>query len=429
MGRERGRAERARRVTHTNGRCPVKRTLMVIAAIILVVMAVSLAGAKLRLAQPTYEPRQARFPNTTWWFDDIEGDTSGWSTVDFSATATAHFHRDTYMAYEGSYSWWCGTFDYDADGGYGNSWDDRLEIPPLDLSGAAYPILTYAFRHDSEAGYDFTYVQAESMGNYVDLNRGYDGSAGWTDIGTYGFIIQPYDSPFTCRFRFISDGAWSDQDGDYLSYGGAFMCDIVKVYDYFGGYVYFFDDAEDDVDACIPGIPAASGDYWHVIDRACPAISDPHSWWCGDDADTGFVPPNLQNGLYTPLVDLSTALTCTVHFAQHFAIPTVDNDYIAYYGTCNGVDYYGIASFWGDFESCDGWGTTPYDIGFDIDQFCGFGEMTQGGFLWIMYTTDNGCGPAGGGDAGAMVDDVWFEGVDESPTEEASWGHIKALYR
>ena len=407
----------------------MKRTVLVIAAIILVVLAVAPAGARNRLATPMYEVQEPRYPNTVFWTDDIEGDTSGWTTEDWSAAATPHFHVATYMAYEGTYSWWCGTFDYDADGGYGNSWDDRLNVPTLDLSGAAYPILTFAYRHDSEPGYDYTYVQAESIGNYVNLNRGYDGASAWTDIGVYGFILETYDDPFKARFRFVSDGAWSDEDGDYLTVGGAFMCDIIKVYDYFGGYVYFLDDVEDGIGLCDPGVPPASGDYWHVIDRKCPALSDPHCWWCGDDADTGLVPPNLQNALYTPLTDISAALSCTAHFAQHFAIPTVDNDYISYYGTCNGVDYYGIASFWGDFESCDGWGQTPYSIGFDIDQFCNWGESTWGGFLWVMYTTDNGCGPAGAGDAGAMIDDFWLEGVHEDVVQESSWGNIKALYR
>ena len=46
-----------------------------------------------------------------------------------------------------------------------------------------------------------------------------------------------------------------------------------------------------------------------------------------------------------------------------------------------------------------------------------------------MYTTDNGCGPAGGGDAGTMIDDVWFEGVHQDPVEDSSWSGIKALYR
>ena len=407
----------------------MKRTLILLTALALVVFACGQVQAKKLVASPIYDVGHERWPTVVFWFDDIEGDTSGWSTVDFSASATPHFHVDTYMAYEGTNSWWCGNFDYDSDGGYGNSWDDRLVIPTTSLAAATYPILTYAFRHDSEAGYDYTYVQAESGGVYVNLNRGYDGAAPWTDIGLYGFVLTAYDDPLNARFRFLSDGAWSDEDGLYLSNGGGFMCDIVKVFDYYGGYVYFFDNADDEVNL-VPGVPDAAGDFWHVIDRMCPAHSDSHSWWCGDDADTSLVPPNLQNGLYSPLVDLDRALSCTVRFALHFAIPTVDNDYIAYYGTCNGgADYYGIASYWGDFGSCDGWEDTAYYIGFDIGQFCDPGTFTFGGFLWAMYTTDNGCGPGGGGDAGAMLDDVTFLGEHLDPVEETSWGEIKALYR
>jgi hypothetical protein len=399
---------------------------IVVAAISLVFLASGSLQARLEVATPMTSPEQERWPNTVFWFDDMEGDVSGYISSDLSAGASPHFHVDMYMAYEGSYSWWCGTFDYDTNGGYGNSWDDRLDIPELDLSGATLPILTYAFRHDSEATYDFTYVQAESGGVYVDLNRGYDGAEPWTDIGVFGFMLDTYDNPLRARFRFVSDGAWSDEDGDD-TVGGGFMCDIVKVFDYAGGYVYFYDDCESG-GLCVPSVQAAAGDYWTLIDRACPAYSDPHSWWCGDPADTSFVPPNLQDGLYSPLVDMTGVLTCTVHFAMHFAIPTVDDDYVAFYGTTDGVGYYGIAAYWGDFGTCDGWGGAAYDTGFDITQFEPF-PYTWGGFLWIMYTTDNGCGPAGGGDAGCMIDDVWFEGVHQDPVKQESWSRIKSHYR
>jgi hypothetical protein len=384
------------------------------------------AAAKLTVATPASELQAPNRANTVFFADDMEGDVSAWSSVDLSASAAPHFHWDTYMAYMGQ-SWWCGSFDYDLDGGYGNSWDDRLVIPELDLSTSTYPILTYAFRHDSEIGYDYTYVQAESLGAYVDLNRGYDGTASWTDIGIYGFVLVAYDNPLHARFRFLSDGAWSDEDGLYSSVGGGFACDNVKVFDYFTGDVYFYDD-EPGADECIPDVPGAAGDFWHLIDRACPALSDPHSWWCGDDADTSFVPPNLQDALFSPVVDISAAAACTAHMALHFAIPTVDNDYVALFVSAGG-GYYGVASYWGDFESCDGWGGTGYNIGFDMTQF-DTPPFGVGGFAWVMYTTDNGCGPAGGGDAGVMIDDVWFEGpLAGTPVEESSWGSIKAMYQ
>ncbi|MEA3409458.1 MAG: hypothetical protein U9Q95_03825, partial [Candidatus Eisenbacteria bacterium] len=103
------------------------------------------------------------------------------------------------------------------------------------------------------------------------------------------------------------------------------------------------------------------------------------------------------------------------------------NDYCALHGSSGG-DYYGIAAYWGDFGSCDGWGSTGLNIGFDITQFDPF-PYTWGGFLWTMYTTENGCGPGAGGDAGIMIDDVTFQGNHVDPVESTSWGQIKALYR
>ncbi|MBD3367217.1 MAG: hypothetical protein GF405_03445 [Candidatus Eisenbacteria bacterium] len=403
------------------------RMILVFATVLIVAGSV---GARTELETPTKELRGPSRANVLFWYDDIESGEGSWTHVDNTATSTPHFHVDTYLAYEGTYSWWCGTFDYDTDGGYGNSWDDRLVLPGTDVSGAYYPILTYAFRHDSEPAYDFTYVQAESNGVYVNLNRGYDGSANWSDIGDYGFVMSPYDNPIQARFRFISDGAWSDSDGLYDSFAGAFMCDNIKIFDFYGGYVYFLDDVESG-GLCTPAVPAAAGDYWHIIDRRCPAASDPHSWWCGDDGDTSLIPPNLDNSLTTPYVDLDAldAVTCTVRFYLHSEVPTVDNDYWTYYGTIDGgTTWVGIASFWGDFGQCDGWGSTGID-GLDLGFNCGGPPFGDTAFQVRFFTTDNGCGPGSAGGAGIMLDDTWLEGLDESPVDETSWGAIKSFFR
>jgi hypothetical protein len=83
-----------------------------------------------------------------------------------------------------------------------------------------------------------------SLGAYVNISRAYDGYQPWTDIGIYGFVLVTYDDPFEGRFRFVSDGENSDEDGGYMSIGGAFMCDNIKVFDYYSGSVLFYDDAE-----------------------------------------------------------------------------------------------------------------------------------------------------------------------------------------
>ncbi|MCK4511828.1 hypothetical protein KAW64_08825, partial [bacterium] len=270
-----------------------------------------------------------------------------------------------------------------------------------------------------------TYVQAESLGAYVDLNPGYDGKQPWTDIGVYGFNLQTYDNPLNARFRFLSDGAWSDEDGAYLSNGGGFMCDIVKVFDYFGGHVYFYDDGETG-GLCVPGVPSPSGDWWHIIDRACPAYSDPHSWWCGDDADTSLTPPFLNNSLISPAVNVVGSVICTLRTWLHSEVPTTNADFWTEGVTVDGgSNWIMTGAYWGDFGQCDGWGTSGI-AGVDISAFLP-GTVFQ--FKLTFYSSDDGCGPGSAGGAGIMLDDTWLEDWTGSAVEERSWGSIKAMYR
>jgi hypothetical protein len=367
------------------------------------------------------------------WHDDNDEGVPEWTHGDNTAVATPHFHVDTYYAAPGgSYSYWCGELNPDFTGGdgYGNGWDDRLALPQLDLDDppSTYPVLTYKFRYDSEPDYDFTWVQAESMGVFVNINRGYDGSSsGWHDIGVYGFVMLGYDSPLSVRFRFVSDGLYSDEDGVYDSDGGAFHVDDIKVFDYYTGYVYFFDDAEDGVGMCTPGVPASAGDYWHIIDRLCPAISDPNCWWCGDDADTSLVPPGLDNWLMSPMVDLSGALATTLRFIIHTEIPTVDDDYWVEEVTMDGGEtWHQNGTFWGDYEQCDGWSLRAIVEGINLVPYVS--DHNVFAFRITMHTTDNGCGPGVAGGAGVMLDDLYLEGY-ASPVEMSTWGRLKAMYR
>jgi hypothetical protein len=378
-----------------------------------------------------------------FWADDMESGEGDWTHRDLTALMEPRFHVDTYYAHSsGSNSYWCGELNpaFTGGDGYGNSWDQRLELPPIHLGGspveevswgsvkAMYltgedgtptrtrgtpiiPTLTFDYRHDSEVDYDLTWVQAESAGTWVNLQGGYTGSSGgWQTCS--GLDLADFGDPVRVRFRFVSDGAWSDEDGLYVSDAGAFHVDNIRVFDFTTGEVYFEDDCEDGVGLCVPTVPPAAGDWWHIIDRACPALSDPHSWWCGDDADTSLIPPGLHNELCSPLIDLGTiyAWSCTAHVAMHLAVPTVDNDHIALLATCDGDDYYAIRSYWGDFGRCDGWHGPAYNIGYDVGQFSPGFFVPAAGFKFIFHTTDNGCGPAGGGDAGVMIDDFWFEG-------------------
>jgi hypothetical protein len=376
--------------------------------------------------QQVYTPRDVNEPGrftTVFWFDDVEGGEDGWQHGDYTATAVPHFHVDSYLAYAGQYSWWCGTFAYDADGGYGNGWDDRLTCPPANFTGYTYPVITFAFRGDSEPGYDFTYVQAESSGAYINLNRGYDGPHAW---GTAGFYLGDKDNPAQCRFRFVSDGAWSDGDGLYPSAAGAFMCDDIMIWDYYTGTTFFADDVETG-GLCTPGVPAAAGDYWHIIESA-NAFSPTHHWVNSDIASgETFVPPGVANYLRTPDVDLSSAMTCTTYFVIQFFTPTVDNDYWTETMYVDGVGTQ-LHAWWGD--QCDsGYDETAHFGGF-ADDVTALLPGSFGHHEWVYYTTDNGAGPDVCNHAGITLDDIAFLGNEQAnPVEDSSWGRVKSMYR
>jgi hypothetical protein len=351
---------------------------------------------------------------------------TGWTAVDLTATAAPHFHIDSYMPFDGTDHWWCGNFDYDADGGYGNGWDDRLMIPATDVTLATYPILTFAHYFDSEAGYDYTYVQAKQGGAYVDMNSGYNGQiAGgvWNDLGVYGFVMASYDNPIEARFRFLSDGAWSDEDGLYLSVGGAYHVDNIKIFDYYGGAEYFFDDVNSG-SQCVAGVPGAAGNWWHLVDDICSSVVIP-SWWCGDDADTSLIPPGLSNALISPVVDISQAMTCTLFMAIHAEVPTGLGDFWDNSVIVDGVEY-ALGGWWGDFAQCGGFGTA----GLDGEDLAAYLPASSVQYKLVFTTDDEGCGPGAAGGAGINLDDTWFEGETAGvPVENTSWGRIKRMYR
>jgi hypothetical protein len=396
----------------------MKRLIIALAVLALIA---GVASAKQTLYRPNEVEKQSRA--VVWfWVDDVESGTAGWTHGDYTATVAPHFHVNTYMAYAGTNSWWCGTFDYDADGGYGNSWDDRLVCPSTDWTGYTYPVVVFAYRNDTEPGYDYTYVQAESSGVYVNLNRGFDGVHPW---GATGFYLGAMDNPANVRFRFKSDGAWSDQDGDYLSVGGACMFDEIQIYDYTTGTVLFYDDVESG-GLCTPTGPPAAGDYWH-IQESTEAWSPSHHWVNSELPDENFVPPAVQNWLRTPTIDISSAATCTTYFVIQFFTPTVDNDYWTETMVVDGTPTQ-LHAWWGD--QCDAGYTSADHFGGVADDVTALLPGNLGYHEWCYYTTDNGAGPDVCGRAGITLDDIGFFGeLVATPVQESTWGRVKSMWR
>ncbi|MDZ7859261.1 MAG: T9SS type A sorting domain-containing protein [Candidatus Krumholzibacteriota bacterium] len=180
-------------------------------------------------------------------------DWQGWERVDNTADPDTFFHVDDFSglgsgdfgrleAIEGSQSIWCGARPADdyymcswaAAPGYGNNWEQYLVSEEVVFEGT----LSMGFHlvYDCEGGgYDNLYIEYEND----------DGS--WTNLATYGGIGDVIDSCSVdsasvggntrFRFHFSSDGAWSDEDGLWLTDGAA-VIDSITVYDGAGYFNY-----------------------------------------------------------------------------------------------------------------------------------------------------------------------------------------------
>ncbi|MCK4235705.1 MAG: hypothetical protein KAX38_01210, partial [Candidatus Krumholzibacteria bacterium] len=174
------------------------------------------------------------------WYDFECMDWQGWTRVDNTAQIDTFFHVDDFsglgggdygglVAIEGAKSMWCGARPDPNDPymcswakapGYGNSWDQRLTIGPFPYYG---PItFSYHGHFDSEPDYDRTFVEyAMAEDTWVEVVM-YEGQI--DTFATHEIITASVQTKL--RFHFVSDGAWSDQDGLWNTDGGAIVDDI-----------------------------------------------------------------------------------------------------------------------------------------------------------------------------------------------------------
>ncbi|MFH1502112.1 MAG: hypothetical protein ABIG03_03600 [Candidatus Eisenbacteria bacterium] len=414
---------------------------------------------------PGQPPTDAR---TIVWIDDLESGAPGWTHGDDS-DVPPKFHVDTYLAYddpdhETDYSWWCGELNVGFAGGdgYGNDWDQWLEVPPVDLGIVAVekttwgaikgmyressapanpdtpgrsvtPVLTFTYRHDCEVGYDYAWVEVESEGDWVGLNGGWDGkSGGWQDLGPGGLSLAGYGDPVRIRFRFVSDYAWSDEDGNYISDGGAFHVDDICVHDAVTGEVFYWEDCEGGAGQSRPAGPPPAGDYWHLVDSPCQARSGRHAWspcW----PDSGRVPPNLRNWLMTPVIKIDW--TCRVWFLYwiQFFLPVESGGGWEIWGTVDGGVTWDRISQWGGDQCEFGAGACEYlwerkpTVG-----IAGPGHNLVA-LKWVIITGEDGydCSDSDCAQycrAGIIIDDVRALAYTPPRSDGPSWGRIQALY-
>ena len=148
------------------------------------------------------------------FFDDMESGTGSWVTM-VKPTGDL-WHRTTYDAYSGDYSWWCGwehtysTYDFDAITGYShspmqyyNNMDDKL-ILTLDLSNKYQAYMYYMEKYDFADINDYGIVELSTDGTtWKPIMKTAGLSTDWTlrriDLTRY------LPGTVYVRFRFISN--------------------------------------------------------------------------------------------------------------------------------------------------------------------------------------------------------------------------------
>ena len=182
-------------------------------------------------------------------------DWNGWTSEDLTQPDVSHWHVDTYHAVSGVYSAWCGDASFvscgvnDPDvGGYGNGWNEMLEWRGAVNNPALATSLTInaTVNHDSEPGYDFSYVSVVQGGMTSDLWSA-DGAAQNLPLAlATTYLPAEYEgsgqNEIVVQFRFISDGGWSDQDCSAPSAGAIQVDDVVIASDNGAGYSHDFED-------------------------------------------------------------------------------------------------------------------------------------------------------------------------------------------
>lgn len=194
------------------------------------------------------------------WFDFEPNTWQGWSRVDNTAQIGTWFHVDDFngitpgyagrlVAIEGTQSAWCGArptdgpYEYmcswERAPGYGNSWNQSLKTGEIVFSGILH--LSYHGVFDSEPDWDYTYVEYDA------------GNDNWVRFQSWDGVVDTiitHDIPMTknktkLRFNFVSDGAWSDQDGLWQTDGGCVIDSITIADDSTPDPLLDFEDFED----------------------------------------------------------------------------------------------------------------------------------------------------------------------------------------
>jgi len=169
-------------------------------------------------------PFQDQYGNPIW---------AGWTHADLTYSPDSYWQVSNYLPYAGNYSMWCGTQFEDGDFGYGNDWSQNLvyTYTVANPAQSSAVVWTGVVDQDSEPGYDFTFVEWNQGGVWQVLGQNDNDRVYTINFSfTYNSIdyVGSNNNQIQLRFRFASDGAWSDED-DLWDTDGAVRVDNIVV--------------------------------------------------------------------------------------------------------------------------------------------------------------------------------------------------------
>lgn len=231
-------------------------------------VAVSAAGAPTPWEIIDADQGLATFPTTAadpvcLYYEDFQNGPAGWVAKDVTRypTGGVAWHQTTYEDHTGTHGvMWCGTDAY-ATPGYGNNWEQYLTksfVLPLSYDADS---LAYSMQWSVEPGFDFVHVEFSWDGGPFFLEMMVDGTLGFSRHGR--ILSGGFGQVLTIRFKFVSDGGYSDEDGLFDS-NGACRIDWVKV----PGYPR--DSFTTGNDGWVASIPE-----WHVVDGGFRLVPEP----------------------------------------------------------------------------------------------------------------------------------------------------------
>jgi len=228
-------------------------------------------------------------------FEDANGDPdwNGWTHYDKTQPTTTHWNVSNYNQPDPTnHAAWCGDINIpscgfpDQNGGYGNDWHDLIEfrqtVPNTDTSSTV--TVTATLIHDSEPGYDYTYLSYKFSGQHFADMQNWTGSGTVAVTGSVLYLPPEYldDADIAIYFRFKSDFGWSDEDCSWPT-AGACQIDDINVNIVNGAFdADFFEDFEhggvpDEFGIWNVGFPPGVGDYaqiWTGLADADPCITN-----------------------------------------------------------------------------------------------------------------------------------------------------------